>query len=157
MRTFRQRALAPKEEEGQSFPLSEAYTFRDFDPIVEVAYVRPMLTETRTSFQHKTAVKEYLERKTFLLPPGIPLSFEKILGTDEAPIAFCNVARSEVMEGVKKALIPILQAAINSERPATPADLSVRRSAVDLRGYQALKRHLLEAPRKSAYRRVAMA
>jgi type III restriction enzyme len=160
VRTYLQRALAPSEDEGQSFTLSDTYTFRDFDHVVEAVYVRPMLTEMRASLQHKNAVKEivkeYLERKTFALPAGIPISFDKILGTDEAPIAFGNLARSEVIEAVRKTLAPILQAAINAERPATPADLSVRRSAVDLRGYQALKRHLLEAPRKSAYRRAAM-
>jgi Peptidase S24-like len=128
--------------------------------VVEAAYVRPMLIEMRASFQHKTAVKEivkeYLRLKTFSLPAGVVPDFDKILETDQAHVAFGNLARTDVMEAVKKALVPILQRAINAERPATPADLSIRRSAVDLGAYQALKRHVLQAPRKSAFTCAAM-
>lgn len=160
VRTYLQHAFSQREEEGQSFTLPETYTFHGFDNLVEVAYVRPMLKEMRASFQHKTAVKEivkaYLQQKTFLLPPGVVPDFDKILETDEAHLAFYNLARADVMEAVKKTLMPILQSAINAERPATPADLSVRRSAVDLGSYQALKRHVLKAPRKSAFTCAAM-
>ncbi|WP_437730162.1 hypothetical protein [Sorangium sp. So ce1335] len=160
VRTYLQRALSQHEEEGQSFVLPEAYTFHGFDNLVEVAYVRPMLREMRASFQHKTAVKEivkeYLKHKTFLLPPGVVPDFDRILETDQAHIAFYNLARADVMEAVKSALVPVLQSAIHGERPATPADLSIRRSAFDLGSYQALKRHVLEAPRKSAFTCAAM-
>jgi type III restriction enzyme len=160
VRTYLQHAFSQREEEGQSFTLPETYTFHGFDNLVEVAYVRPMLKEMRASFQHKTAVKEivkeYLQQKTFLLPPGVVPDFDKILETDQAHLAFYNLARAEVIKAVKEALIPILQSAINAERPATPADLSVRRSAIDLGSYQALKRHILKAPRKSAFTCAAM-
>ncbi|KYF61556.1 hypothetical protein BE11_12820 [Sorangium cellulosum] len=160
VRTYLQHAFSQREEEGQSFTLPETYTFHGFDNLVEVAYVRPMLKEMRASFQHKTAVKEivkeFLQQKTFLLPPGVVPDFDKILETDQAHLAFYNLARAEVMKAVKEALAPILQSAINVERPATPADLSVRRSAVDLASYQALKRHVLKAPRKSAFTCAAM-
>jgi hypothetical protein len=160
VRTYLQHAFSQREEEGQSFTLPETYTFHGFDNLVEVAYVRPMLKEMRASFLHKTAVKEivkdFLQQKTFLLPPGVVPDFDKILETDQAHLAFYNLARAEVMKAVKEALAPILQSAINAERPATPADLSVRRSAFDLAGYQALKRHVLKAPRKSAFTCAAM-
>lgn len=160
VRTYLQHAFSHREEEGQSFTLPETYTFQGFDNLVEVAYVRPMLREMRVSFQHKTAVKEivkeYLQQKTFLLPPGVVPDFDKILETDEAHLAFYNLARADVMAEVKKTLIPILHGAINAERPATPADLSVRHSAVDLGSYQALKRHILKAPHKSAFTCAAM-
>lgn len=160
VRTFLQRALSHHEDEGQQFTLPEAYTFHNFDNLVEVAYVRPMLREMRASLQHKTAVKEvvkeYLRRKTFLLPAGVMPDFDQILETDNAHLVFYNLAREDVMADVKKTLVPILQRAINAERPMTPADLSVRRSAFDLGGYQALKRHVLKAPRKSAFTCAAM-
>jgi hypothetical protein len=160
IKTFLQKALAEGREDGQSFTLPETYTYRDFDHVAEVAYVRPMLREMRASFQHKTAVKavlkEFLERKTFALPMGLPLSFDSILGTEHAHLAFGNLARPDVMAEVKKALMGPLQAAINAERPATQADLSTRRAAVDLGNYQALKRHVLQAPRKSAFTCAAM-
>ena len=160
IQTFLQKALTAGQEEGQHFTLPEAYTYRDFDHVVEVAYVRPMLKEMHASFQHKTAVsgvvKEFLEKKTFALPRGVALSFDALIGTEDAPIAFGNLARPEVIAAVRAALLPKLKAAINAERPVEEAELVTRRAAVDLGGYQAVKRHVLQAPRKSAFTCAAM-
>ena len=159
IQTFLQKALAAGQEEGQHFTLEEAYTYTNFDHVAEVAYVRPMLKEMRASFQHKTHVKEvvkaFLEKKTFALPRGVALSFDSMIGTEDGPIAFGNLARAEVIQAVKAALMPPLQTAISAERPAEETNLVTRRT-VDLGSYQAVRRHVLQAPRKSAFTCAAM-
>jgi hypothetical protein len=74
--TYLKEALAAAETDGQVFVIPEVPSYRDFDHVIEVAMAVPMLREMRASFQHKNAVKgivrEFLERKTFNLPMGIP-------------------------------------------------------------------------------------
>lgn len=150
--TFLKKALEHGEKEGQHFAISANPTYRDFDHVIEVAYAIPLLRELRASYQHKTAVKgvvqEFLERKTFALPAGIPLSFSAVIEAGDAKIALGNLARPEVMAGVKKALQPSLHAALNAERPAHEAVLS-RRNASELSNYQALKKHIMNVKRSS--------
>lgn len=158
IRTFLKAALEMKEEEGQSFLVPEAPSYRDFDHVIEVAYAAPMLREMRTSFQHKNAVKgvvrEFLEQKTFALPMGLPLSFDRAIEAGHGKIALGNLARVEVIQKVRQALLPELSRAITTERSTREAQLSERNTA-DGRGYQALKKNVLDCPRRSSFDRAA--
>jgi hypothetical protein len=157
--TYLKEALAAAETDGQVFVIPEVPSYRDFDHIIEVAMAVPMLREMRASFHHKTAVKgivrEFLERKTFNLPMGIPIYFDRIPEGPHARIALGNLARAEVIAAVKKALMPCLQEAITAERRTTEAQTSERKTD-ELAGYQALKKHVVESPKKSCYDRAAV-
>jgi len=123
--TYLKEALAQTETDGQLFVIPEVPSYRDFDHVIEVAIAVPILRDLRTSFHHKTAVKgivrEFLERKTFNLPMGLPLYFDRIPEGPHARIALGNLARAEVIAAVKKALLPCLQEAITAERRTTEA------------------------------------
>ena len=115
--TYLKEALAEEEKDGQVFVIPEVPSYRDFDHVIEVAMVLPILRDLRTSFHHKTAVKEivreFLGRKTFNLPMGLPLSFDRVPEGPHARIALGNLARAEVIAAVKAALLPFLQEAIS--------------------------------------------
>lgn len=102
IQTFLKRALAAAEEQGQSFSLPSNPSYRDFAHVIEVAYALPLLRDLKTTYQHKGAVRgivqEYLERKTFALPTGIPLSFDKFIEAGDARIALGNLARTDVVD-----------------------------------------------------------
>ena len=148
MRGHLKKALDQKEEEGQQFSLPSNPSYRDFDHVIEVAYAIPLLKELRASYQHKTAVKgvvqDFLERRTFALPMGIPLSFDKVIELGDARIALGNLARPDVIGPVKKALQGPLHEALTTERPSTEALISERKAS-ELRGYQALKRNVMSS------------
>jgi len=157
--TYLKKALEDAEKEGQQFFLPANPSYRDFDHVMEVAYAIPLLKELRTSYQHKTAVKgivqDYLERKTFAIPMGVPLSFGQVIEQGMARIALANLARPEVIGPVRKALQPALHEALTAERPAMEAQLSDRKAS-ELRSYQALKRHVLPNVKKSSFTSAAM-
>ncbi len=157
--TFLKEALAAAETEGQSFVVAETPSYHDFDHIIEVAMAIPILREMRTSFHHKTAVKgivrEFLERKTFSLPAGLPLYFDRIPEGAYAKIALGNLARADVIAAVKRALLQPLQEAITAERRASEAQMS-ERHAEELEGFQALKKHVFDGPTKSCFERAAL-
>lgn len=159
IRTFLKEAMAASETEGLSFIVPEVPSYRDFDHVIEVAIAVPLLKRMSASFQHKTAVKgiirEFLERKTFNFQTGLPVYFDRIPEGAYARIALGNLARADVIEGVKNALMPPLQEAITAERRATQAQMSERKTE-DLAGYQALKKHVFDAPTKSCFDRAAL-
>ena len=104
----------------------------------------------------KEVVREFLERKTFALPAGIPLHFGGVMEPDAARIALGNLARQEVISGAAKALLPALRKAIIAERTASQAQLSERRAA-EIRNYQALKKNVVQALRRSSFQQAAVA
>ncbi len=158
--TYLKKALERAEEEGQEFEIPASPSYRDFDHLLEVAFAIPLLKEMRTGYQHKNAVKEivreFLERKTFNLPAGIPLSFAKIIeSSDEgAQIALGNLARPEVVEGIRKQLLQPIHEAMTTERPSAEAQMSVRKAS-ELANYQAVKKNVMKA-RKSSFTKVAV-
>jgi type III restriction enzyme len=157
--TFLKHALENQELAGQSFTLDGATSYQDFDQVIELAYAVPLLKDLRTSYQHKNSVKEvvreFLERRTFALPAGIPLRFGGIMDPADARIALGNLARPDVINAAKEALLPALRAAIISQRSASQAQMSERR-AKGLRNYQALKKNVVQALRKSTFQQVAV-
>jgi SOS-response transcriptional repressor LexA len=152
--TFLKKALDQGEHEGQTFSLPSNPSYRDFDHVVEVAYAIPLLKDLKASYQHKTAVKDvvrmFLERKTFAVPAGMPISFDKVIEAGDARLALGNLARPEVIERVRHTLLPVLHEALSAERPSAEALLSKRRAA-ELRSYQALKRNVLPNLKKSTF------
>jgi SOS-response transcriptional repressor LexA len=136
----------------------EAPSYRDFDHIIEAAFAVPMLREMRASYQHKNAVKgvvrEFLEQKTFALPMGLPLSFDRAIEAGHGKIALGNLARADVIRKVREALLPELHRAITAERSTREAQLSDRNTA-ESRGYQALKKNVLDNPRRTSFDRAA--
>jgi SOS-response transcriptional repressor LexA len=156
--TFLKAALEFKEEEGQSCVVPEAPSYRDFDHVIETAYAVPLLREMRSNHQHKNAVKgvvrEFLEQKTFALQKGLPVSFDRFIEGGFGKIALGNLARGDVIAAVRKALLPELNRAINTERSPLVAQM-VDRNTADSRGYQALKKHVLDAPQRSNFDRAA--
>lgn len=154
IQTFLKKALDRGEHEGQTFSLPSNPSYRDFDHVVEVAYAIPILKDIKASYQHKTGVKDvvrmFLERKTFAVPAGMPISFDKVIEAGDARIALGNLARPEVIERVRHALLPLLHEALSAERPSAEALLSKRRAA-ELRSYQALKRNVLPNLKKSTF------
>jgi type III restriction enzyme len=160
IQTWLKKALEHVEEEGQRFTLSAEPSYRDFDHIVELAYAIPLLRELRAGFQHKTAVKdvvrEFLERKTFAIPAGLPVRFDEVISGGHAAIALGNLARGDVVEGVKNALLTPLHDAIQASNRAETADLSVRHAS-QIGSYQAVKQHLLDPLKRSPFQLAATA
>ncbi|WP_426745957.1 S24 family peptidase [Myxococcus faecalis] len=160
IQTWLKKALEHVEEEGQRFTLSAEPSYRDFDHIVELAYSIPLLRELRVGFQHKNAVKdvvrEFLERKTFAIPAGLPVRFDEVISGGHGAIAVGNLARGNVVDGVKKALLSPLHDAIQASNRAETADLSVRHAS-QIGSYQAVKQHLLENLSKSPFQLAATA
>ncbi len=154
IQTYLKKALDQGEHVGQTFSLPSNPSYRDFDHVVEVAYAVPLLKDLKASYQQKTGVKDvvrlFLERKTFAVPLGIPLSFDKVIEAGDARVALGNLARPEVTDPVRSALLPVLHEALSAERPSTEALLSKRRAA-ELRSYQALKKNVLANLKKSTF------
>jgi type III restriction enzyme len=158
--TFLKQALAGSEEAGQTFTIPELPSYRDFDHILEMAFAIPLLRELKVGFQHKNAVKgvvqEFLERKTFALPMGVPLSFNGVIEAGHGRIALGNLARAEVIDGVKQTLLPALHEAITAERRASEAQMT-ERSGAEIGSYQALNKNVMAAPAKTTFDRAAVA
>lgn len=152
--TYLKEALVGGEEDGQTFTLPAEPSYRDFDHILEAAFTVPLLRDIKASYQHKNAVKsvvkEFLERKTFALPAGIPLAFDRMLDDPlVGRLTLGNLARGEVLAAVRAALLPALNKAINQEKRASKAQISERTPE---RSYQALKKNVLEkTPTRSAF------
>lgn len=158
IQTWLKRALEQQEEQGQRFTMPAEPSYRDFDHVLEEAYAKPLLREMRAAYVHKNGVKgvvkQYLERKTFNLPRGVPVSFETIIAAGEGVLALGNLVRDDVMSRVKVALLGPLNTAIQGARQASRADLS-ERHASKIGGYQALKKHVAENLKLSAFSRAA--
>lgn len=158
IKTWLKTALQAGEREGQEFTLPTEPSYRDFDHVIEMAYAIPMLHELRVAYTHKNAVKdvvrEFLERKTFALPAGIPIRFDEVKEPADATIALGNLSRPEVGEAVRGALLSPIHEAIQASLRPTTADLAVRRAS-QIGGYQALKQGVLEHLTKSPFQRLA--
>jgi hypothetical protein len=158
IRTYLKKALEAGEKEGLSFSISANPTYRDFMQVLGVAYARPILREMRAGFQHEPAVRgvvqEFLERKTFDLPAGLPLSLDSMIGDEHAEIALGNLTRPEVMEPVRKTLIPRLHSAMTKDR-STPMALLPERQASEIENYQAAKKNVLRNLKKTVFQSAA--
>ncbi len=158
IRTYLKKALEAGEKEGLSFSISANPTYRDFMQVLGVAYARPILREMRSGFQHEPAVRgvvqEFLERKTFDLPAGLPLSLDSMIGDEHAEITLGNLTRPEVMEPVRKALIPRLHSAMTMDR-STPLALLPERRASEIENYQATKKNVLRNLKKTVFQSAA--
>jgi type III restriction enzyme len=158
IRTWLKTALQAGEQEGQEFTLPSDPSYRDFDHVIEVAYAIPLLRELRVAHAHKNAVKdvvrEFLERKTFALPAGIPIRFDEVKDSESATIALGNLSRANVGESVRGALRQPIHDAIQASLRATRADIEERRAS-RISGYQALKQGVLEHLKKSPFQRLA--
>jgi len=75
------------------------------------------IANTQCAFAHKNVVKamveEALERRTFKLPLGLPLSFDRAIetGPESGRIALCNLLRPKVIARVRNALRAPLRSA----------------------------------------------
>ena len=158
IKTWLKTALQAGEQEGQEFTLPAEPSYRDFDHIIEAAFAIPLLQELRVAYTHKNAVKdivrEFLERKTFALPAGIPIRFDEVKDPADATIALGNLSRPEVCDAVRGALLSPIHDAIQASLRATKADLSERKVS-QINGYQALKQNVLEHLKKSPFQRLA--
>jgi type III restriction enzyme len=158
IKTWLKTALQAGEQEGQEFTLPSDPSYRDFDHVIEVAYAIPLLRELRVAHAHKNAVKdvvrEFLERKTFALPAGIPIRFDEVKDPESATIALGNLSRPDVGDAVRSALLKPIHDAIQVSLRPTKADVLERRAS-QLTGYQALKRGVLEHLKKSPFQRLA--
>jgi len=152
IQTFLKEAMAHREEEGLTFTLPEKPSYHDFDHVLEAAYAVPLLRDLRASYQHKNAVKgvvkEYLERKTFALPAGIPLSFDSVIGGGGGKIALGNLTRADVLKAVRTALRAPLHEAITARQRTQRAQLLVRNSA-ELESYQAINKNVMPTQRST--------
>ncbi len=101
-------------------------------------------------------MKELLERKTFSIPMGLPVSFDQAIEKGHAAVALGNLARGELVEAVKKVLLPALRRAIEEASRAPAPELSERHAA-QIGGFQAVKKHLLDGPARSPFQRAATA
>lgn len=157
VQTYLRDAMSGEDEAGQHFSLDAAPSFRDYDQVMEVAYALPLLREIQAAWSHKNAVKgvvkDYLEKRTFRLPMGIPLSFDRAIeaGPASGKIALCNLLRPEVIAQVRDALRSPLREAIAGRETTRVAELR-EVWASSLAPYPARKQHELEATHKSAYR-----
>lgn len=158
IKTWLKTALEVGEQEGQEFTLPSDPSYRDFDHVIEVAYAIPLLRDMRLAFSHKNVVKdvvrEFLERKTFALPAGIPIRFDEVKDPESAIVALGNLSRVEVVEAVRSALRQPVHDAVQNSLRATRADIEERRAS-RISGYQAVKQGLLEHLKKSPFQRLA--
>jgi type III restriction enzyme len=158
IKTWLKTALQAGEQEGQEFTLPSNPSYRDFDHVIEVAFAIPLLHELRVAYTHKNAVKdvvrEFLERKTFALPAGIPIRFDDVKDPNSATIALGNLSRSEVGESVSAALRAPIHGAIQASLRTTKAEVE-ERLASRINGYQALRQGVLENLKKSPFQRLA--
>ncbi|MBI2900954.1 MAG: DEAD/DEAH box helicase family protein [Planctomycetes bacterium] len=158
IRTWLKEALKAGEQEGQRFTLSAEPSYRDFDHVIEFAFAIPLLQELRVGYQHKTAVKdvvkEFLERKTFALPAGVPIRFDEVKDPADATIAIGNLSRPEVGGAVRGALLSPIRGAIQTSLRAANVDLMVRRAS-QIGGYQALKQNVVDNLKRSPFQRLA--
>ena len=158
IKTWLKTALQAGEQEGQEFTLPSDPSYRDFDHVIEVAYAIPLLRELRVAHSHKNAVKdvvrEFLERKTFALPAGVPIRFDEVKDRESATIALGNLSRPDVGEAVRSALLQPIHDAIQASLRASKADIEERRAS-RISGYQALKQGVLEHLKKSPFQRLA--
>lgn len=158
IRTWLKKALESGEQEGQQFTLPVAPSYRDFDHVIEMAYAVPLLRELRVGFQHKNAVKDvvrdFLARKTFALPAGVPIRFDEVTDASDAVIALGNLSRPDVCDAVRGALLSPIHTSIQASLQAERADLAVRQAS-SIGGYQALKQGVLEHLKKSPFQRLA--
>lgn len=145
---------------GQKFSIGAVPTYRDFDHVLEAAYVRPLIAELNAAHAHnsdvKLVVRQYLERRAFHLGRGMALSFDAMI--DDEPdvrrIAIGNLLRSEVIEGVQTVLRGPLRDAIHGRVSTEEAVLDERRAS-ELAGYQAVREHVFEAPGRTVFQKAA--
>lgn len=158
IKTWLKAALQAGELEGQEFTLPSDPSYRDFDHVIEVAYTIPLLRDLRVAHTHKNAVKdvvrEFLERKTFALPAGVPIRFDEVRDSESAAIALGNLSRADVGEAVRSALRQPIHDAIQASLRAIKADIEERRAS-RISGYQALKQGVVEHLKKSPFQRLA--
>lgn len=158
IQTVLKRAMA-SEIEGLEFTIEEVPSYRSFDQVIEVAYVRPLLREMKLGFAYKNAaksvVRDYLEQRVFALPPGVPVSFGGDSDRERARVALANLARPEVIDAVRAALRPALAKTLARDRAAAAPQISQRRSS-ELLDYIARKQYVLEKLQRSNFVRAAM-
>ena len=146
--------------EGQRFTLSAEPGYRDFELVLEHAYVEPMLRTLKMGFHHRTAVKgvvrDFLERRTFNLPAGVRPTFDGDADTLAVKIALGNLGRPDVVTRVREALVPVLQGAMTAAVPRVRVQLG-ETHAMELPGYVAVRKNVLEPSRRSPFARQAMA
>lgn len=161
--TFLKEALKDHEQEGLHFEIPLQPSYRDLDRLIERAFAIPLLQELHASYANKNAVKsvarEYLEKKTFDVPAGLPLSFDRMLtSTSEeqhaAMIVLCNLGRPEVLAQVRSVLLPAIREALTRQRPTKEAQKSEQASS-EIPNYQARKLNVLESAQKSSFQRAA--
>jgi type III restriction enzyme len=159
IKTWLRDSLAEGEEEGLEFTLYGTPSYLDFEKVLEHAYVRPILRDLRVSFAHRTALKgvvrDFLEQKTFNLPAGIIISFDHIIAAGQAALALGNATRPQVVQAVRATLLPVVQDAIATTRESARALMSERHTK-DIDSYQALKKNLVEAPKRTVFGLAAM-
>jgi type III restriction enzyme len=155
---LRAALLGLQVQEGQSFELSSTPTYRDLKRVLEGAYVTPILKKLGAGQMYKTKVtalvRAYLEKKTFALPAGLPLSFDALPEGEAGLIVLGNLVRGEVLEGVREALLPALSSAMLEDAPIEEAELEERHSS-ELAEYQALDRNAYEPLARSVFESVA--
>ena len=159
IKTWLRDSMVAGEEEGLEFTLYGTPSYLDFEKVLEHAYVRPILKDLRVSFAHRTALKgvvrDFLEQKTFNLPAGIVISFDHIIAAGQAALALGNATRPQVVQAVRASLLPVVQDAIAATRESARALMSERHTK-DIESYQAIKKNLVEAPRRTVFALAAM-
>lgn len=149
-------AFTGREDEGQQFILSGVGAWADYDHLLEVAYVTPLLSQLGAGLKHSTAlkaiVKEVLETRVFDLPFGVPLSFDRAIesGPEGGRLAVGNLSRADVVASTLDLLRGAVREAIFGRADEHEAMLD-ERLASGLPAYQALARHVFDAPRRTVF------
>ena len=147
------------EDDGQHFILPKTPSYRDFDHLVGVVYVRPLLRRLQKSHQHWNAlrgiVKDYLERRVFDFPASLPVSFDRVIEDGNGRLAMANLARPEVSGPVVEALLPVVREAMD-RRVASTHHYIHTRMASSVKPYQAPRKNVYEPLKRSVFTRAAM-
>lgn len=159
IKTFLMEMMHKSTSEGLDFRLSDIYSYHNLDQVIDNGYVKPILDEMKIGHMHKTAVKavvrSYLERSTFNLPPGLPVRFDTIDDAESAGLILGNLARAEVMAGVRSTLVPALRAAMRGGGRLVEFPHFQERRAKDLEAYQAQRKNVLDPSEKTVFMRTA--
>lgn len=160
IQTYLKEAMQERETEGQYFELPDVPSYLDLELMLEQVYADRLLNALQTSRAHRTAIKgvvrEFLEKKTFKLPAGLPLSFDRmLLEGEDGLIIIGNLTRKDVRDAVHNALVPPLREALKKQVPHTEARVRVEEAA-ELNDYQALRRNVVENLKRSSFQRAAV-
>ena len=144
---------------GERIEVGAKLAYHTYNRLLDQLYVEPLSKALHAGRSHLTAlrsvVKDTLEKRTFALPAGLPLSLDGAVASEDGWIAIANLVRPEIREHVMGLLREPLREAMAGPRTAREPVLREERS--DQRaGYTARAEHLVKGLKRSSFTAAAV-